>query len=254
MRRSRPMAARSGGRRRCRRAPAACRHRSHMNPVLLKPQTEVGAQVVVQGRVLGNLHGARLCQACKPDAAAGCARELRSDSARGAIWCWSRARAARPRSTCGSSDIANMGFAEAADLPVVLVGDIERGGVIAALVGTHALLEAAERRALRATSINKFRGDPALFDDGACRDRGAHRHAQLRRRAVVRGGPPAAGRGCSRARGALAPTAPGAIRIAVPRLPRIANFDDFDPLAAEPDVAASVRAARASRCRAMRTW
>ena len=80
-------------------------------------------------------------------------------------WSWSRAPAARPRSTCAQDDIANMGFAAAADLPVVLVGDIDRGGVIAALVGTHALLEEAERARLKGYLINKFRGDPRLFDE-----------------------------------------------------------------------------------------
>ena len=60
-----------------------------------------------------------------------------------------------------AGDIANMGFAEAADVPVILVGDIDRGGVIASLVGTHAVLEPAERARIEAFLINKFRGDPA---------------------------------------------------------------------------------------------
>ncbi|MCG4880633.1 cobyric acid synthase CobQ, partial [Amedibacillus dolichus] len=63
-------------------------------------------------------------------------------------------------------DIANMGFARAAGVPVVLVGDIDRGGVIASLVGTHAVLEAGDRAAIRAFAVNKFRGDPSLFDGG----------------------------------------------------------------------------------------
>ena len=151
-------------------------------------------------------------------------------------WSWPRARAARPRSTCAQHDIANMGFAEAADLPVVLVGDIDRGGVIAALVGTHALLEPAERARLKGYLINKFRGDPALFDDAHPIIARAHRHAQLRRRAMVRARPPAAGRGRARSGGRAAAPTPGAIKIAVPSFARIANFDDLDPLAAEPDV------------------
>jgi adenosylcobyric acid synthase len=132
-------------------------------------------------------------------------------------------------------DIANMGFAEAADLPVALVGDIDRGGVIAALIGTHALLEPTEQRRLKGYLINKFRGDPALFDDA---------HPIIAARTGMRsyGVVP----WFDRARllpaedvlglDQRAPSTHGAIKIAVPRFARIANFDDLDPLAAEPDV------------------
>jgi adenosylcobyric acid synthase len=134
-----------------------------------------------------------------------------------------------------AGDIANMGFAEAADLPVVLVGDIDRGGVIAALVGTHILLAPPERRRLQGYLINKFRGDPGLFDD-------AHpviaAHTGMRSYGVVPWFEPAR---LLPAEDALdleerPSTRTGAIRIAVPRLRRTANFDDLDPLAAEPDV------------------
>ena len=128
-----------------------------------------------------------------------------------------------------------MGFAEAADVPVVLVGDIDKGGVIAALVGTHALLEPAERARLKGYLINKFRGDPSLFDDAhpiiaartGMRSYGVmpwFDHAERLPAEDILG-----------LRG-LAPPAHGAIKIAVLRFPRIANFDDLDPLAAEPDV------------------
>ena len=128
-----------------------------------------------------------------------------------------------------------MGFAEAADLPVVLVGDIDKGGVIAALVGTHALLEPAERARLKGYLINKFRGDPSLFDEA---------HPIIAARTGMRsyGVVPWFERPAScRPRtswGSRTGTAPsnGLIKIAVPRLARIANFDDLDPLAAEPDV------------------
>ena len=147
-------------------------------------------------------------------------------------------------------DIANMGFAEAADLPVVLVGDIDRGGVIAALVGTHALLEPAERARLKGYLINKFRGDPSLFDEAhpiiaartGMRSYGVvpwFEHAHLLPAEDVLG-----------LRGAPRRAALGAIKIAVPRLPRIANFDDLDPLAAEPDVQLRI-VPPGSRCPAM---
>jgi adenosylcobyric acid synthase len=128
-----------------------------------------------------------------------------------------------------------MGFALAADVPVVLVGDIDRGGVIAALVGTHALLEPAERRRLRGYLINKFRGDPALFDD-------AHpvitARTGMRSCGVVPWFEPAHLLPAEDMLGVeeRASGGTGAIRIAVPRLRRAANFDDLDPLAAEPDV------------------
>ncbi|MBI2978559.1 MAG: cobyric acid synthase, partial [Rhodospirillales bacterium] len=136
-----------------------------------------------------------------------------------------------------AGDIANMGFAEAAGVPVVLVGDIERGGVIAALVGTLALLEERERRLVKGYLINKFRGDVSLFDGAfdIIRQRAglqcfgvvpwfedARRLPQEDAMALDRGGKPAAN---------------GALKVAVPRLARIANFDDLDPLASEPGVA-----------------
>jgi adenosylcobyric acid synthase len=133
-------------------------------------------------------------------------------------------------------DIANMGFAEAADVPVILVGDIDRGGVIATMVGTHAVLEPSERARIRGFVINRFRGEPSLFDDGL---------AEI----VRRTGWPALGvvpyfADASRLPGEDVLAFPGsigksgaAVKIAVPRLPRIANFDDLDPLRAEPDVA-----------------
>jgi adenosylcobyric acid synthase len=137
-----------------------------------------------------------------------------------------------------SGDIANMGFAEAAEVPVVLVGDIDRGGVIAQLVGTHALLSPAERVRLKGYVINKFRGDPRLFDDALAT-------IETRTTWPCLGVVPyfAAARDLpaedSMALDARAATAhrSDALRIVVPRLPMIANFDDLDPLAAEPSVA-----------------
>ncbi|MGH6959088.1 MAG: cobyric acid synthase, partial [Dongiaceae bacterium] len=152
-------------------------------------------------------------------------------------------------------DIANMGFAEAANLPVLLIGDIERGGVIASLVGTHALLDPPERARLRGFVINKFRGDVRLFDDGLAIIRERTGLASL---GVV---PFFAAANRLPAEDAMAlsgdslstdvgPTGSSAsirgsplpveraesITIAVPLLPRIANFDDLDPLRLEPDV------------------
>jgi adenosylcobyric acid synthase len=205
-----------------------------MNPVLLKPQSETGAQVVVQGRALGNCR-ARDYATLKPTLLP---RVLESFTrlSREADIVLVEGAGSPAEINLRAGDIANMGFAEAADVPVVLIGDIERGGVIAALVGTWTLLPQSERERLRGYIVNKFRGDPLLFADGmravterilvpcvglvphfpAARDLPAEDSVALDR--------------------APGPRGDGRVRIVVPRLPRIANFDDLDPLAAEPDV------------------
>jgi adenosylcobyric acid synthase len=142
-------------------------------------------------------------------------------------------------------DIANMGFAEAADVPVVLIGDIERGGVIAQVIGTHALLSASERALLAGYIVNKFRGDIRLFDGGIA---ALGAGTGLLCFGVVPFFPAAAALPAEDSL-ALAPTLThaalqagevgegrGPVRIAIPLLPRIANFDDLDPLRAEPGV------------------
>ena len=205
----------------------------HMNPVLLKPQTEVGAQVVVQGRIFATCN-ARDYARLKPDLMPHVLESFEQLS-RDADLVLAEGAGSPAEVNLRAGDIANMGFAEAADLPVVLVGDVDRGGVIAALVGTHALLEPAERLRLKGYLINKFRGDPSLFDEahpiiaartGMC-GYGVipwFEQARLLPAEDVLGLDERA-----------APTR-GAIKIAVPRFARIANFDDLDPLAAEPDV------------------
>ena len=133
-------------------------------------------------------------------------------------------------------DIANMGFAQAANVPVILVGDIDRGGVIAQLVGTHAVLDAPDRAKVVGFAINKFRGDPRLFDDGLPVISTATGWPSL---GVV---PWFEGAWRLPAEDVLdiASRGAGKIKIAVPKLPRIANFDDLDPLSAEPDVSVQI--------------
>ncbi len=157
-----------------------------------------------------------------------------------------------------AGDIANMGFAEAADVPVVLIGDIERGGVIAQLVGTHALLTESEQALLAGYIVNKFRGDVRLFDGGVAaigartglRSFGvvpyfapadllpAEDSLALAPRppsARVPPSPRVPGEGWGEGRGGQCGAA-SRVCVAVPILPRIANFDDLDPLHAEPGV------------------
>ena len=128
-----------------------------------------------------------------------------------------------------------MGFARAAGVPVVLVGDIDRGHVIAALVGAHAVLEPGDLAMIKGFLINKFRGDPSLFDDG-------------RAEIVRRTGWPDLGMAPWLAAARRLPAedavvldrpregAGGRVRIVAPLLRSLSNFDDFDPLRAEPAV------------------
>ena len=207
----------------------------HMNPVLLKPQSETGAQVVVQGQVFASC-SAREYVRLKPRLMTYVLDSFAQLSASADLILVEGA-GSPAEVNLRANDIANMGFALAADLPVVLVGDIDRGGVIAALVGTHALLQEAERARLKGYLINKFRGDPRLFDEA---------HPVIRERTGMRSFGVVPWFEAARRLPAedilglderVLPGAAGAaIRIAVPRLPRLANFDDLDPLAAEPDV------------------
>jgi adenosylcobyric acid synthase len=206
-----------------------------MNPVLLKPQQECAAQLVVSGRVVGTAR-ARDYHALKPRLLPGIlASFARLCDDADIVLVEGAGSPAEVNLRAG--DVANMGFAEAADVPVVLVGDIERGGVIALLCGTYALLEATERVRLRGYIVNKFRGDVSLFD-GALDTIG--QRTALPCLGVVPFFPAArqlpAEDGVVLEDWPRARATPETLRIVVPRLPRIANFDDLDPLRAEPSV------------------
>jgi adenosylcobyric acid synthase len=206
----------------------------HMNPVLLKPQSEIGAQIVVQGRVYGSAKAAAY-QHIKPDllpAVLESYRELRSAADLVLV----EGAGSAAEINLRANDIANMGFAEAADIPVVLIGDIDRGGVIASLIGTKHVIDAQDAARICGFIVNKFRGDPALFAQAMTRIAQATGWTAL---GLVPFFPDAR---LLPAEDALAleqkrPAKPQTrIRIAVPILPHIANFDDLDPLEAEPAV------------------
>ena len=210
----------------------------HMNPILLKPQSEVGAQVVVQGRVEGAAK-ARDYHGLKPKLlprVLDSFNRLRAEA--DVVVVEGAGSAAEVNLRAG--DIANMGFARAAGVPVVLVGDIDRGGVLAQVVGTHALLGPADRAMVRGYLVNKFRGDPALFAE-ALEIIGGHTgwpsFGLVPWFAEARSLPAEDAVVLDQAGADTGTDRP--VRIAVPRLSRIANFDDFDPLAAEPDVSLS---------------
>src|ERR1700752_511381 len=136
----------------------------HMNPVLLKPQSEIGAQIVVQGRVLGSAK-ASAYQHMKADLLP-CVLDSLSRLSGEADLVLVEGAGSAAEVNLRANDIANMGFARAANVPVVLIGDIDRGGVIAQLVGTKAVSDLADAAMVKGFLVNKFRGDPALFAAG----------------------------------------------------------------------------------------
>ena len=204
-----------------------------MNPVLLKPQGDRTSQLIVRGQVRGTLAARnwREGRAGLLDDVLASYRRLRDNADIVVI----EGAGSPAEINLRAGDIANMGFARAAQVPVVLVGDIDRGGVIASLVGTRAVIAPEDAALIHGFLVNKFRGDPALFADGMAA-------------IEARTGWPGLG---------LIPWLPAARRlpsedavvleraagqpsartvIACPITPRISNFDDLDPLRLEPDV------------------
>ena len=204
-----------------------------MNPVLLKPQADRTSQLIVHGQVRGTL-------------GSGNFRVARGQLLDTVIDSYDRLRAqcdivvvegagSPAEINLRAGDIANMGFARAANVPVILVGDIDRGGVIAAVVGTRTVIDPQDAAMIRGFLINKFRGDPALFADG---------YRQIEQLSGWRGFGvvpwlDAVARLPSEDAVVLqrrAPSADAPLVIACPVLPRISNFDDLDPLKLEPAV------------------
>jgi adenosylcobyric acid synthase len=212
-----------------------------MNPVLLKPETETGSQVVVQGRRVATVR-ARDYARLKPSLMAPVLESFgRLRAAHDLVIVEGAGSPAEVNLRAG--DIANMGFARAARVPVILVGDIDRGGVIAQLVGTQVVLDPEDAAMISGFLVNKFRGDPRLFDDG---------YALIAARTGWRGygvAPWFADAHRLPAEDALdlgGGSRGGPLRVAAPVLSRIANFDDLDPLKLEPGVSLTmVRAGEA---------
>ncbi|HRO48654.1 MAG TPA: cobyric acid synthase [Hyphomicrobium sp.] len=206
----------------------------HMNPVLLKPQSEIGAQVVVQGRVIGNAPARGYCamKAQLMDRVLESFRVLGEEADLVLVEGAGSASEVNLR----NGDIANMGFAEAANVPVVLIGDIERGGVIASLVGTRHVLAAEDAERIVGFIVNKFRGDPALFAAGmADLEARTGWHALGLLPYFDGAGRLPAEDTQSLTQGAATGTGRRPL-VVVLAYPRISNFDDFDPLRLEPGV------------------
>jgi adenosylcobyric acid synthase len=202
-----------------------------MNPVLLKPNSDLGAQVIVHGQAVGNMHAAEYHRYKGIAREAVLASHTRLAAKYEAIV--TEGAGSPAEINLREGDIANMGFAEAVDCPVILIADIERGGVFAHLVGTVALLSASEQARIAGFVINRFRGDLELLDPGL-------RWLEQYTGKPVFGVLPYlhglnldAEDAISRERGT---SNAGALRVVVPVLPRISNHTDFEPLRHHPQV------------------
>ena len=216
-----------------------------MNPILLKPQSETGAQIIVHGKVVGSAK-AREYQAMRAGLLNPVIESFDRLKSKADIVLVEGA-GSPAEINLRENDIANMGFAQKAKVPVVLVGDIDRGGVIASLVGTHTILQKEDCDLIKGFLINKFRGDVSLFDEGRVqitaftgwRDFGVLPWLDAVARLPEEDSAWFSNRrdiGTEGIRGAGSIRATGSIKIIAPVFGKIANFDDLDPLAAEQDV------------------
>ncbi|MFT6022344.1 MAG: adenosylcobyric acid synthase [Ascidiaceihabitans sp.] len=211
----------------------ACGLKPHtdMNPVLLKPESDVGSQVVVQGHRIATVK-AREYAKLKPTLMTAVLESFeRLKATHDLVIVEGAGSPAEVNLRAG--DIANMGFAQAANVPVILCGDIDRGGVIAQVVGTQAVMDADDNARVAGFMINKFRGDPTLFDDGYQMITG---HTGWRGFGVVPWFADAWRLPAEDALDIRSGPQNGGLRIVCLVLSRMANFDDMDPLAQEPGV------------------
>ena len=213
----------------------------HMNPVLLKPESEKGAQVILQGTRLRHAT-ARDYTRLKPKLIKGVVDSFEWLSAAADLVIVEGA-GSPAEVNLRAGDIANMGFAQATDTPVILTGDIDRGGVIAQVVGTQAVMDPADNALVKGFLINKFRGDTTLFDDGynLIADRTGWRGYGVVPWFTEAYKLPAEdssdiGEKPKTERGSSETSSKKPLKVACLQLSRIANFDDLDPLEAESDV------------------
>jgi adenosylcobyric acid synthase len=207
----------------------------HMNPVLLKPQSGTGSQIIVAGRVFTTANATEF-QKLKPQLLAAVMASFDKLSADADLVLVEGAGSAS-EINLRTNDIANMGFARRADCPVVIIGDIDRGGVIAQLAGTKLVIDPDDAALVRGFIVNKFRGDLSLFAEGMA---AIEKHTGWRGLGII---PyfhearylPAEDSMALEGLAASSSSA-GCLTIAVPVLPHIANFNDLDPLAGEPNV------------------
>ncbi len=205
----------------------------HMNPVLLKPESETGAQVIVQGQRKATLKARDFFRE-RPKYMPAILESF--DVLRQSCDLILVEGAGSPAEVnLRDGDLANLGFASAANIPTILIGDIHRGGVIASIIGTFSVLSTEDRNSIKGLIINKFHGDSKLFDEGKIY---LEHHTKTPCLGVI---PHFAAASNLPAEDAvslehMAPTDSKGLKICVLRLPRIANFDDLDPLRLEPHI------------------
>ncbi|MBF0219829.1 MAG: cobyric acid synthase [Gammaproteobacteria bacterium] len=206
---------------------------SDMNPVLLKPHSDTGAQVIIQGRAVANMD-ARSFHRFKREAMVPVLDSFHRLQQRYPLII-AEGAGSPAEINLRQHDIANMGFAEAVDAKVILVADIERGGVFAQLLGTLELLSDSERRRVVGLVINRFRGDVALLQSGI-------EWLQQRSGIAVLGVIPYLadlhldGEDSLSRAAASVNVAAQRLKVIVPALPRLSNHTDFDPLQGHPQV------------------
>ena len=205
----------------------------HMNPVLLKPESETGAQIIVQGKRVATMKAQAFFRERQKFMPAIL------DSFRQQAECHDyilvEGAGSPAEANLRQGDLANMGFAQAVEAPVIIIGDIHRGGVIASLIGTHAVLDQEDRERIKAFLINKFHGDPNLFVEGEKLIASRTHWPSL---GVIPHFPDAHRLPAEDAVTLenLSTVTKSGIRVCVLKLPRIANFDDLDPFRLEPGV------------------
>ena len=205
----------------------------HMNPVLLKPETENGSQLIVQGRLFGKATGQQY-QTMKSNLLPFVMDSFKQVSKEADLVLVEGA-GSPAEINLRANDIANMGFATAAGVPVILIGDIDRGGIIASIIGTKAVLSKIDAAQIKGFIINKFRGDISLFSDGMSK---IEQYTKWLGLGVIPWFDQAIKLPAEDAMGLknFKKSQNKGLMIAVPQLSRIANFDDLDPIKMEPGV------------------
>lgn len=226
---------------------------TNMNPILLKPESQIGSQVIINGKKFKSLLAREYYQ-FKPKFLSVILQSYASLKNKFEMVLVEGA-GSPAETNLRKNDIANMGFAEQVDINVILIGDIDRGGVIASIVGTYEVISQADRNRIKGFIINKFRGDVSLFDDAIVEIENrtgwknlgiipyfADAHILPAEDSVALEKRPKTAQKQQKntqkvsKNGKKTPKNTQKTRILALNMPHIANFDDLDPLAQHPNI------------------